>query len=362
MNKLTVLVADPDQQYIDYVNRYIRSSDHASQLQLKYFTSVEPLQRYLELESDTHILLIHPYFLQSDLTMPKVRLLIQLMDSGVEAASDTETLSVYKYQPLDQFFTSITAMYMDRIGQVAIPTQYNGATKVVSVFSFAGGTGKTMLAVNLAKQLSLQGHRALYFSLETVSSLPVWQDAADGQGFAELLYYLRSKPLQAAAKLEQLKQTDPDTRMDYLEPLSHLKELLEMKESDIKVMFDQMRQAGKYDYIVADLDHSLHSRILSSLEHCDIILHPITDDLQVIHKTVSGMELLEASYSTIYAQIAEKTTFIMNKYTGQLHNTFDYKIEGYLPYIPEWKVLNHRAQLSTNSTYHDSIEQLISIL
>ncbi|QGS68933.1 hypothetical protein CV093_12395 [Oceanobacillus sp. 143] len=63
-----------------------------------------------------------------------------------------------------------------------------------------------------------------------------------------------------------MKKYDPYSMVDYFDIEINADELLEFNESDVKRLINGIVETGSYDYIVIDLDSSLHERNIAALK------------------------------------------------------------------------------------------------
>ncbi|WP_217582188.1 hypothetical protein, partial [Lysinibacillus sp. GbtcB16] len=68
-----------------------------------------------------------------------------------------------------------------------------------------------------------------------------------------------------------------------------------------------------YDYILVDLESSVHPRVVKVLELSDILIWLVRDDLNDVYKTLA-----------LYGQTGalDNVHFVMNKFTGVQENDF----------------------------------------
>jgi CO dehydrogenase nickel-insertion accessory protein CooC1 len=107
-----------------------------------------------------------------------------------------------------------------------------------------------------------------------------------------------------------------------------------------------------YDFIILDLEASLHVRISQALKLSDITLWLVLDELNCLHKTKAVKKLLVA--------ISREIHFVLNKYTGNISNDFgsaDIVLSGYLPYMPEWKSVHSLEPFFTGGIFPDQLMQ-----
>lgn len=364
MERLTVVMADPDQEYLEMLLRFVRSSEFAQTMTIKAFSNEEHLHMYLRNNSAPHIVLVEPKFLSGDDFWGTVGKVILLANSHFSKDNSERFVSVFKYQPVHQLLNQIKSLYLEQHEIVVEQASEAGKAKVLSFYSLVGGCGKTTVAINMARQLSLSGQKVLYISLESISSAPIWFGTQPNQEFSEILYYVQSNSKQVAAKIDQYKKKDTESDCYYIEPLTHIKEIEDVSSKDIHGLLEHIVSSCHYDYILLDCDSDFHDRTLAALACSHEIMLLLTDEVQCVYKTQAGISILQKEHADIYKSTKSNIHLIINKFTGQIVNSMefsDHGIEGYLPYIPQWKNATQGQQLSSSQQFNHKTLALMSL-
>ncbi|SDN82280.1 Cellulose biosynthesis protein BcsQ [Paenibacillus sp. yr247] len=337
MNKFQLYVLDDDIVYAERLAAFIRTSEFAERIQVKLFTKLEFILEVLENQHLEGVFLLsesyYPQLMNRNTSLCKM-----ILSEKIANSKDAETKIpfLYRFQSLHQLLSRLQAFYAEK-------HRYDGGhgtkrTQVLSVYSGVGSSGKTMTAIHLAKQLSFRGEHVFYLSLESVSAASLWLQGDSGR-FSQLLYYMKSTPDLLGPKLQLLKSHDPKLRIDHLTPRDQIREMQEMSGENIRLLVDSLISLNEYDYIIVDLEASVHPRIVKCLDVSDHIIWIVRDDLNDLYKT-----------QAIHKQMGsmQNVHFVLNKYTGILTNDFaclGKEIAFKLPYIPEWKILSKPEQI-----------------
>jgi cellulose biosynthesis protein BcsQ len=207
-------------------------------------------------------------------------------------------------------------------------------------------------AIHLARELAFRGKKVFYLSLEAPSFAFSLLKGADSQHFSQALYYAKSAPEQLKAKLELLNKHDPRLGFDFLSPCHHIREAQEMSAEETRLLIEALSTPSGYDYIILDLEASLHARINQALRLSDHILWIVLDDLNCLHKT-KAINKMMGPYNGMH--------YVLNKYTGSVFNDFGsagISFSGHLPYMPEWKTVHTEEQILTSSIFSDQVMQI----
>lgn len=358
MKKIQLVMADADSAYLESVAAYIRDSNEESKFTMKLFSDKTRLQNHLNSEPFIDILLVSPEMLpepnQADLT-------IVLEDDRI-IEYEAEHPSVFKYQPLNQLLSRILSIYYENRGKVEGLGNGGNRTRVLSVYSAAGGAGKTTLAVNLCKQMALMDQRVFYLNFELLHSTSLFFTSTEAYHSSQILYYLKANPDQLISKIESLKQHDPYNKVDYFDLPVNAEEMQDLSETDTEKLITSLIEMENYDSIIIDLDSAIEERTRASFKRSDQILWLLNNDVQSLHKTSFLLEECDSIYGE-KNDVKKKTMLILNKHTGQSPEGLSHfnlpAIQHYLPYIPEWKNVQQGSQVLISSTFSDELLSII---
>lgn len=346
MEKRRIAILDNDLAYTNMLLNYVRTSEYRTKMIVKIFTEPGMLE-----EPDSFDLILAGSDLLPE-QIPSAIPVAGLVDEPVPA--DNAELKIYRFQPLNQLFSQLTAIMMERPNPWRLTGGEEAEPSLISVYSAVGGGGKTALAVHLAATLAFQGSKVFYLSLETVRSIPYFPRQPEKRSFERMLYYLQAESPYIQSKLEQYKSIDPVSKVEYLDPCERMEEMEGMTEQDTQRLLWLLKQSD-YDYVIIDGDSAMHTRAMASLMASDRILWLIEDELNHLTKTKQVYERfrLEAGKSVTEGKLPE-VSFILNKYTGSLVNDiggFGFPLFGHLPYVPDWSSLHSASQLFADNSY-----------
>ncbi|WP_025026466.1 AAA family ATPase [Caldalkalibacillus mannanilyticus] len=285
MSTVHLVVADANQEYVDLLFQYIRTSEEHHKFILKSFSTSENVTRFLDQHKGAYLLLVTPELLPPELhKKDNVMLLVE------DHQPHEEYITINKFQPLNLLLSKVWAFHLEKNG-LAISHQFlSKKTKIVSFYSASGGAGKTTAAINFCNQAASQDYRVFYLNLELYHSVhSLFPTEEKAEGLDTLLYYVKSRSKQLVAKIEELKQTQTFTKIDYLSPANG-QEMLDLTKQDIEFLLQGFIDLGSYDFIVLDLESSLHERIVQSLQMSDLIIWVTVDDLFQVDKSKQSIE------------------------------------------------------------------------
>lgn len=359
MDRIKLIIADKDTEYLDLFMDYIRSSDYSGKFSITSVTREDVLERYLHSPDIFDVLLVTNEFLEISKNANVDIPVIVLQDNV--ATGPTNTSEIYKYQALSQILSQVLSIYLQENERGRQAISGNHSTRVVSVFSAAGGTGKTTVALNLAARLAEEGQEVFYLNLEYLSSSPVLLAPTASNDFSRLLYYLKAKPGQAEASFESISKREPALRIDYFDTVQMSREMLDISREDASALVELICSRGRYDLVIIDLESSSHERVFGALEKSDLIYWLVLDDIQVLHKTRALFTDYQSQLDTAYNRLIRRVRLILNKRLQTIYNPpehFGLSLSGYLPYIPEWKNVTSPGQLLSSTTFKTALSNL----
>lgn len=360
MKKIRIVIADHEKSYIESLSNYLRSSDEATRFISTYFTSKTALQQFLSSNEVVDVMLISPALYDKSLHIPKETSLIFLDDNEMKE-QDTHRQSVYRYQRLNQLISNILAIYYENNQQAGKLLARSKQTEVLTVYSPLGGTGKSTVAANLSKQLAQNNLKVFYLNLELFNSTSIYFQSEEDNPSLQIFYFVKSESPQLLSKIESLKKYDAYSKVSYFDIAISADELLEISEDDVKRLINGIVGTGTYDYIVVDLDSSMHERNIAALKECDRIIWPITNDEQSYLKTVSFLAE-EAKLIGKENVIKDKLLLIMNKFYGDSRNNvndYNLTIDGYLPLVESWLGIQPGKMILNNDLYNQELLAMI---
>lgn len=377
--KLTLLVVDEDKNFLDLLLTYVRESPFDKRLLVKVFTQKAVFETFLQTAEPFHILVAKSEMI-AGLTIPQKPTctavfqdssleLDQIPNSNQVSNQITPLISyqwILKFQPFNLMLDQLVAMYMEQnqlsfqAVNIQRTTDEITNTQIISVYSAVGGSGKTTVAANLAKQLAFLENKVFYLNLELISSISMFPSATGSQSFSQLLYYIHADPEQILARFDRLKKVDPFTKVEYLDPIVQIQEMEEMTAEVVEQLLQMFMQSKAYDFIIIDLESSLNERIVKALSICDEIVWIVLDDMHCLQKTRLLKDELRARNLEKSIQWSNKIYYLMNKYTGLMRNDFadaEIHVGGQLPYIPQWKSVHSVEQLMSESIFNRHLNQ-----
>jgi pilus assembly protein CpaE len=173
--------------------------------------------------------------------------------------------------------------------KAAIAADDGGHGKVVTVFSPKGGSGKTVLATNLAVAAARSGIETLLIDL----------DLQFGDGALLLSVPPRATIADLAAssgtvdseKLKAFVYTDPNSNLDVLPAPARPEEAEVVGQTELGTILDAARNA--YDAVVIDTGPLFDSAMLAALDRSDQLLLVCNPEVTSLKNVRIGLETID---------------------------------------------------------------------
>lgn len=361
MSKMKLVLLDTDAYFIEMVTSYVRSTDYSATFTVSAYTTKEAGFAFIERSGEPFILLAHDSFLPLPERVYDREHGCMLIVSDLQVVADiVEYPVVCKYQPLNQLMSIVVSHYNEFATHRTL--KGNRSSQVISVYSAVGGSGKTMTAVHLARELVLAGRRVFYATLEELPGASWFEPfpAEEASHFSRMLYYGKTDAKLQTARVERYKRTHSVMGFDCFPGNGEAMELAEMSEADTETLVRSLQNTGGYDYIVLDLDSSLHPRVQCALKQSDHIVWLVADERIQWEKT--KVRIRQTANGQSDSDWMKKLTVIVNKFSGTLSNDahdLPAPIKGYLPYIPEWKSFARMDSVQARCAFSESLASLV---
>ncbi len=368
MQRMKIILADPDNVYVDRVADYI-NTEYSSRVKLVVCTRLNLLEHYLDNSFDEFdFLLVHPDFYTPGSPLYKnIKFIIQLTDDLNCTCPEKSGNYLYKYQPGDKMVNELLRFYSEKTER--LPGSSGGIrnTKIISVFSPAGGVGKTSIALALAASLSKRQMEVLFLGMESFNSVPSILELNGRDGFTKVLLTLHENPQLISVRVEMNKTKENNFSFHILEPPECFLELTELEEEQFELLLAKIKQACKYDVVVIDTDSSFGNNLITLLDNSDKAVMVGTFEEPCRYKIeafTNQLRMLEAEETK---SILNKTVLLINKVEGnasldipgpELANSCK------VPYVANLWTSGSRSKLKfdPNQELADNLKKLTQIL
>ncbi|GIQ68250.1 P-loop NTPase family protein [Xylanibacillus composti] len=374
-----LLLCSEDREFVQAFAYYVHThSEWCRSLKVTSFATAEQLERYVGGKPLWDVCLCAPSFLpvmeklggqQECLVLANEKPDTQASNAAVAQSANLRT--VYAYQPVPtllaqvrqhaQSLASPGAVCRKQIGQLA------GKGGMVAVFSAAGGTGKTTLALTLAKVWS-RTRKVLYFNMEDTPSLPVF---GKDDPLAEWLYIMRSREAngtEAGTSCAEEALTRAIARMheipcDWIKPLRHPEDYAALGGKELLQLRRMLQENLQYDFVIVDLPSAWHKHVHEILGISDTVICMVDGSTRCREKTAHLLERAPLQHG----RRPEKAWVFVNGKAIDLHaadeldERLSFRLHAALPYVPAWKC-NRGRLLQEQAVYMQAASRLAELV
>jgi len=311
MGRLFLVIGDTDTAYLDGLLKYL-SYAYSDRFRISSFTSTESLMRFLSGHGgEIDILLVAPEIYSDKLPENRIKTLIILSSGRLHEDINSHGV-VNKYQHGDRIATEVIGIYSRTNKKEIISVDGGKKTRVVSVYSPAGGTGKTTIAIGTSVICAQAGKKVLYIGFEDISTLPMFFQHTRSPNLSNIIYYLKDKEKNLAFKIEGIRCIDSGTGLHFFAPPDCAWELDELSSEDVSDLISHIRSMHYYDVVFIDMPCTFSRRNLSLMLSSDDVFLVTTRDETSCLKLVTYENQLSVLSDDERSSICGKTVLIVN--------------------------------------------------
>jgi len=364
MAGIRLIAAMPDRTHLDLLNGYVRAGGLAGQWTLECFTSPEALKRRFQTgEADAAV--IHPPWLEE--LAQSGRLNARLVCAWSEEPGEERIggfPALFKYEPANLLLARIRSMVKEQTSRGGEGEGDSGSRtgcRTIAVYSTRGGAGKTTLAVHLLELMGRRNRSVLYIGLETTPSLEIFVRSGEGADMARLLYEM-GRGGGFAEALRRSMVLDAARGFHYIRPFRLAEDAEGMTAREAQELIRQVRALGLFDYVVLDLESSLHDRVKGALLAADDILWLIEDEAVCLEKTARRLEEWKRALGESWQPVSRRIGYVVCRSAGPALSAecrrIAWAVRGRLPDVPEWRRGSHAPPGAKGYAYREQLRRM----
>lgn len=310
MGRLSLVLADQDIEYLTNFEKYLMIN-YPQRFDIYSFSSVELLNEFLVSRQRKDILLIHSQLYNKATKADHADTVLLLSDDCFQPVGE-EFVSINKYQHMDKLISEILRHYtLKSIKECTI--NGHGETRIISVLSPCGGSGKSSIAAGCSVLNAENGNKTFYLNLEDTASTNQFFHNDSNQSISNVIFHLKGKGINLSLKMEGCKCIDTKSQVHYFKPPENMMEMNELASFEVDRILDEFKKNKMYHTVFVDMSSSINSRNAAVLKHSDLILLILTPESSSNSKYSEfkkGLELLEDKWGL---KILDRIIPILNK-------------------------------------------------
>lgn len=308
MSKPLIVIADTDEKYLAALE-YKFLSELDDEVELELISDKAYFGTFFQTPKTAEIVAVCETFYDRDLQRHNINNLFVLSEN--ETSGSTEDLSVnhvYKYTGIKEIYNELMYRSRDKILKAGMDEK---ETRVISLYSAIGGSGKTGLGIGLAESLAQNHRKVLYINTESI------------QAFGMYLKDGSSMPKEGIRAIkDDLNHIYTNVRhfirkegFSYLPPFQMTLDALNLDFSIYQNLIGTAKESGEYDFIIVDIEAGYEKERIELLQKSDKVLLILMQDAASMKKT-------EYLLQNIEFRDREKYMLICNKYDDAKENAY----------------------------------------
>lgn len=362
MSRLTFIVVDEEKDYVDAFTGYLMEN-YPGKYSTHSFTNNSSLIVYLnENSTKWDIILINDSLYQEMLPLDGGGVVVILSETS-NNRHKSKINSVYKYQHGDKIVREVMNIYSKNHNAAPIDMGKVNKTKIVGIYSAAGGNGKTTLALSMSIQCAQSFKNILYLNLEDINSTGFFFNDFSGPGLSNIIYYLKEESENIELRIEEASCLESIHNINFFLPTDNILDLEELFPDELQSMLSSLRKSNYYDIVFVDMSSSFNKRNMVVFDDCDEIFLIIGQDNISFTKSKMIIKELELHSKKSGLDYSKKIIPILNKYRDDITKEDIYienkPIQYKIPYCKNIDLSSGIGEISRREgTFYEGIQSL----
>lgn len=286
MQKRRIVIADPDMDYVmNLVKKF--AEDYQDMVELELITDKGYLDVFLRTPQSADLLIVGESFYKDTVNRHSFRNILILAETREESYSrNARIFRVYKYTAVREIFNVI---YGREMGLFHATGGKADQTRIVFFHSASGGTGKTSLALGLCERLTAEHKAVLYLDAESLQSFQIrFRESSPIQEQRAYISLMHEDSNHYEAVRDYIRHES----FDYLPPFKAACGSLGLPLTVFESIVLQAKEAGDYDYIVVDSDHSFteeNARLAGLADYVMLVIKPYAQSVFAFKNYLSNI-------------------------------------------------------------------------
>ncbi|MGL5694991.1 MAG: hypothetical protein ACRCXA_12995, partial [Peptostreptococcaceae bacterium] len=144
MDKLNLIIVDKDEFYLEYLFNFLER--YKDKLNIRCFSNEDKFLEFIKEIDYKYVVLINNEIYERNEEIIDSEIILKLVD-GSEGISESDIDKIYKYRDINSIYDKVAKAYSDC-------SYKRKVTKIITVYSSVGGTGKSTIAASLSSRLA----------------------------------------------------------------------------------------------------------------------------------------------------------------------------------------------------------------
>lgn len=350
MKKPRIIIIDSDYNYLIPLQlKFVE--EFFDKVNMEIITDREYFEKLFETPQDIDILVIAEDFYSSDIHRHNVSHIFVTMEQQELAETDELNINrLFKYTSVKEIFNEIVSKSLDSLN---IQQDSRKEPQIILVYSAAGGTGKTTVALGLAACLTRNFKKVLYLNAARLQTFQRFLNNQVPISNTEIYAQLANANESIYRDVAHVIRTE---EFNYLPPFKSTLLSLNLPYSIYGQIAFGARKSYDFDYVIIDADTVFDeekTRLMNLADKVVIVTRQTVADVYATNRLVENINGLNA----------EKYLFICNDFQKNKENALispgmnmNFTVNDYVDHY------NHYDQMEIGDFAKDSGMQRVSFL
>ena len=354
--KYKVAIIDKDTSYgVEFLNYF--SFNKETKLKPIFFEDIKNYKTYI-IDKGIDILLISEKLYEENIPIDNDTIVILLTDNLINT-KNIELNRINKYQSIYTIEKEIISIFQSKSNKEIVEKRANNV-KIIGVYSSSGGTGKTTIAIGMAKQLADKNEKVLFLCTEAIVSYTKLLTSSKKDSFSEIIYQIKGENKNLLMKTKGIVNNN-QMGFDYFsEPICY-EDMLEFSANDWIKYIEYLKEYSNYAFIIVDIESNISEKTKRILGICDEVYMVINNSFSAFEKNNYYNKSQEIKKEKIY----KNTKIILNHNREENENYINeyinkMKIDYEIPYEKNiYDNYGSHMSISTNNKFGKGLKKII---
>lgn len=263
---IKIAILDSDINYLERLSGVLQQYD---ELLVSVFTKKETLEQAMG-QNAFQIVLFYPDVSENRIYFGEEVMPVCLCDDEVKNWKLYPQMAVIqKYQRISNIYKEMLKYYAEYADDNGMDFYQQGSAKTIAVYSPVGGSGKTTIALAIAKKLHGMSKRVLFLSIEQLNGAIVYFPVKE-EGITRLIETLNGNNNFRMTLKGILKENAEG--LLYIEGFEKLVDYEDVSCEEIETVINKIKQCDVCDYLIIDTGSCLDEITKTVLEIVDKIV------------------------------------------------------------------------------------------
>lgn len=280
--KLSLIIVDNDEIYLSYLNKFL-SSTYKGKFEITCFSDEEIFIESINTIRKKDVLIINKDIYDKNEDKIDMNIVLKLVE-GNEIIDEESEKIINKYKDVKNIHDIVLKEYINDNPKKTTRIKTEDAdTKIITIYSPIGGSGKSTITAAISNQLAKQGKKVFYLNLEDIQSTNMYFDENEKESLSDIIFEVKDRADNFKDKINNAMSTH-STGVMYLTSTSHILDIEDITQEDIKWMLEEILKMKMFNYIIIDTSSKYNGVYDVIINSSDIVITPVINNKSSINK------------------------------------------------------------------------------